>query len=200
MKVKLLVATIVAISIAYFGDVGGKVSLVKNLANDTFSKSEPVKVAEESKPKEFQEAENIKREAIVVPKGERATLNTIMMSVDGYEKKNSITGEFQVTSKAKEGAVFVIVKANIMNISGNSFQMFSDGMSLIDSTGAKYDPYNVSSGGAIGMMYDAFDGRDLGHNIREKGLLVYEISADAVPYAIEVEKASSTINYLFELE
>lgn len=200
MKVKLLIITIVAISIAYFGDVGGKVNLVKNITNDTFSKSEPEQTEEQSKPVDLKEVEDIKREDVVVPKGERATLNTIMMSVDGYDKKNSITGEFQITSKAKDGAVFVIVKANIMNISGDSFQMFSDGMSLIDSTGAKYDPYNVSSGGAIGMMYDAFDGRDLGHNIREKGLLVYEISAGAVPYAIKVEKASSTTNYLFELE
>ncbi len=136
---------------------------------------------------------------VIVPFGTEGNLSTISMKIHGYKKSDDIYDHLFGKTISKEKTSFFLVDTSVTNISKQPITFYPDGVYLIDKDGIKYNTYQASSGGSIGLEKTAIDGRDLGYQIEERGNLVYEISNDFEPYAIAVEKAQSNEVLLFEL-
>lgn len=138
-------------------------------------------------------------ETITIPFGIEGKLATISVKVHGYKKVQTIHDYLFGTTVSKEKTSFFLVDVSVTNISNNSFMFNPDGIYLINKEGIRYNTYQISSGGSIGLEKTAIDGRDLGYQVEERGNLVYEISDNFIPYAVAIEKADSNEVLLFEL-
>jgi len=130
------------------------------------------------------------RDFVTIPFGSEGELATISMIINGYEFTNTLSDVFGDTH-AQENTKFVLVDAIFTNTTNKSFTLYPSGMLLMDINGRKYDIFEATSGGAIGVEARGIDGRDLGPDIAERGMLVYEVPIDFEPYAIEIEKLDS---------
>lgn len=137
------------------------------------------------------ESEESGRDFVIVPFGSEGQLATIIMTIHGFEATKTLSDVFGKTH-AQENTKFILVDASFTNITNKSLTLYPNGMLLTDSDGRKYDIFQATSGGAIGVESSAIDGRDLGPDILERGMLVYAVPADFEPYAIEIEKQDST--------
>lgn len=130
------------------------------------------------------------RDFVTIPFGLEGELATISMIINGYEFTNTLSDVFGDTH-AQENTKFVLVDATFTNTTNKPFTLYPGGMLLTDINGRKYDIFEATSGGAIGIEKSAIDGRELGSDINERGMLVYEVPSDFVPYSVEVEKVDS---------
>jgi len=138
------------------------------------------------------------RDLVIVPFGQIGQLATLDVKVNDFEYHNTLSGSFGET-EAKANTIFVLIDTTFTNTSGKTLTLYSSGMNLIDTEGVSYDVYESTRGGSIGVEAEAIDGRDLGHNIEERGYLVYEVPQNFTPYAIEIEKADTNETLVLEL-
>ena len=138
------------------------------------------------------------RSELTIPFGETGKLTTLSIKINGFEKTDTLSDVFGDT-RSKEDTTFILVNADFVNTSGDTFTMYSDGIRLTDKNGIKYNTYKASSGGSIGIEERGIDGRDLGNGITEQGALVYEVPKNFNPYAIEIEKLDTNDSLLLEI-
>lgn len=140
------------------------------------------------------------RNMVVVPYGEVEQLATLSLRVNGIEKTETISDVLFGTTQSKENTVFVLVDVSVTNTTNSTFTLYPNGILLSNHNGVTYDVFQATSGGAIGMEKRAIDGRDLGNGIEERGVIVYEVPNDFMPYALKIEKLDTTETLVFELE
>jgi hypothetical protein len=145
----------------------------------------------------FSNTESVREERII-PFGETGELSTLNIKINNFGKTDTLSSVFGET-KSKENTIFILVDADFINTSKDTFTMYSDGIKLIDKNGVKFDTYLASSGGSIGIEKTGIDGRDLGNGIKENGILVYEVPKSFEPYALEIEKLNTNQNLIFEI-
>lgn len=139
------------------------------------------------------------RNKILIPTGEVGQLMTMKLQVHGFEKAESISGLLFDTTQSKENTTFVLVDVSVTNTSNKTFTLYPKGILLANAEGVTYDTYLSTSGGVIGAEESAIDGRDLGNGIEERGMIVYEVPNNFVPYALEIEKLDTNDTLVFEL-
>jgi len=135
----------------------------------------------------------------IVPFGDDGQLATLSLRVNGFEVVNTINGALFGTTYSKDTTVFILVDVSIINTTNSTFTLYPNGILLSDRNGVSYDIFQTTSSGAIGAEKRAIDGRDLGRGIEEKGVIVYEVPKDFIPYALEIEKAETKDTLVFEL-
>lgn len=137
-------------------------------------------------------------ESQLIPKtmGEEVQLATVMFKVNSAKESDVITSEYSSPKAAKEGAKFVIVDLDMTNTTKETFWHEDDGFVLMDQSERVFEPY----GDTIGNIDNYLAMRDLGPNITEKGVMVFEVPDDATSYSLNIGKAGTSEVYSVRLK
>jgi hypothetical protein len=125
--------------------------------------------------------------------GDEITLATVKLKINRVEEKQTITPEYGSPENAKEGAKFVIVNADITNITDKPFTMSPD-LLIVDN---KERQFKASD--AIMVLDDYLDYKELSPSIRETGSWLYELPQDATSYSLAVTKLGTNELYMIKL-
>lgn len=129
--------------------------------------------------------------------GDEVILATIKFKVNKAEEKQTITSGYGTPKTAQQNSKFVIVDLTITNLTDSQFSFFpDDGFRLVDSNKREFQTYSDS----IGNIENYLNSKELAPSIPQTGVLVYEIPADAIGYAIVVGKNSTSEIYKVTLK
>ena len=129
--------------------------------------------------------------------GEEIVLATIKFKVNSSSEKQTLGGSFGSPAIAKEGARFVVIEMNVVNITDAPFTFFpDDGFRLIDNNGRQFTTY----GDTIVKVENYLNVRELSPGIMETGVLVYEIPQDSSSYSLVVGKGGTSEIYRVKLK
>ena len=137
-----------------------------------------------------------KDEMAIITKGigDEVVLATIQLKVNHVEEKQTITPEYGSPETAKGGAKFILVNADVTNITKKPFTLPPD-LFIVDN---KKREYKASD--AIFLLDDALDYKELSPDIKETGSWLYEIPEDAVSYSIAIAKSGTNELYMIKLK
>lgn len=118
--------------------------------------------------------------------GDEIELDKIKFTITTVEETDEITSDYDVVTKAKEGAKFIVVGIDVTNISKSSFDLSPEFL-LIDNEGREYNSY--SSG--LVTLGNSMDHRELAAGIKESGFYAFEVAEDSIGYSIFMGKEST---------
>ncbi|MGC7873377.1 hypothetical protein ACPUYX_17870 [Desulfosporosinus sp. SYSU MS00001] len=112
------------------------------------------------------------------------------------EEKQTLTPQYASPVTAKDGTKFVVVNADVTNITNKPITMEPD-LVMVDSKEREFKTYNK----AIGSIDNYLDYRECEPpSIKENGNWVYELPNDAIGYSLAVMKSGSNELYLIKLK
>lgn len=123
--------------------------------------------------------------------GDVVELATIKITITDHEECQELVPEYGEKDVAPEGTKFVIVHAEIENITTETINFSGSTLTLIDGKDRRYEFYDD----AMFALDDTFGYRDLAPNIKETGTLVYKVPSDSTDYSIMVGKAGTNEVY-----
>ena len=158
-----------------------------NAMNSSNTNKQPTTAMEQAK----------KDDMLIIPKtvGDEITLATIKLKVNKVEEKQTLTPEYGSPKTAKEGAKFVIVNADLTNITNKAFNM-SPNLVIVDNKDREFKTYSESIG-AIGNLLDY---KELSPSIKENGNWVYELPTDSTSYKLVTGKSGTKELYQIQLK
>ncbi|OGI15526.1 MAG: hypothetical protein A2Z52_00545 [Candidatus Moranbacteria bacterium RBG_19FT_COMBO_42_6] len=190
-KAVIAISIILSIAVGFFAGIEYKTYQLRKVmseisevfSNDTNNKSS--------------ESEKTEKKTIVIEKkiGDEISLATLKIKVNNIEEKN-ILSESSQPAVAKEGAKFIVIDAEITNITNGPFDYDSNGVVIIDNKDRKFEDY----GDVFFAVDNYLEQRALQPSIAEKGKLVYEIADDAEHYSLSVKKAGTSEEYRISLK
>lgn len=133
----------------------------------------------------------------VIPKavGDEIILSTIKLRVNHVEEKQTITSNYRSPRSAKEGAKFVIVNADVTNMTNKAFT-FPPDLIVGDNKNREFKTYADSTN----TIDNYLDYRELSPGITENGNWVYELPKDAESYKLYVKKSGTRELYEIRLK
>ncbi len=126
--------------------------------------------------------------------GDEITLTTIKLKINEMEEKQTITREYGSSVTAKEGTKFVVVNADITNITDKAFSM-SPNLLIADSEERLF-----KAADAILILDDYLDYRELSPNIKETGSWLYELPQDSASLSLVTQKSGTNELYIINLK
>lgn len=123
--------------------------------------------------------------------GDVVELATIKLTVTSHEECQELIPEYGEKDVAPEGTKYVVIHAEIENITNETISFSGSTLTLIDSKDRQYKFYDD----AMFALDDTFAYRDLASNIKETGTLVYKVPSDSTNYSIMVGKAGTNEIY-----
>ncbi len=133
--------------------------------------------------------EQAKKENLaIIPKavGDEIILTSIKLRVNHVEEKQTISSKYSYDKTAKEGAKFVIINADVTNITNKAFT-FPPDLIVVDNKNREFKTYADSTN----TIDNYLDYRELSPGITENGNWVYELPADAESYKLYVKKSGT---------
>ncbi|MZP43322.1 DUF4352 domain-containing protein [Heliobacterium gestii] len=127
--------------------------------------------------------------------GEEVVLATIKFKINSVEEKSVLTSKYGSSKTAKEGAKFIIINADITNITNAPINAPAD-LDVIDNKNRQFQPYS----GSIGVVDNLLDYRNLSPSIKETGCWVYELPQDASSYKLVSGKMGTNEVYQVTLK
>ena len=124
--------------------------------------------------------------------GDEITLATVNLKVNRVDEKQTLTAKYSSPVTAKEGAKFIIVNLDLINMTNKAFT-FPSGLIVVDNKNREFKSYSDS----IGSVENYIDYRELSPSIKENGNLVFELPSDATSYSLLVAKAGT--NELYQI-
>ncbi|WP_407306448.1 DUF4352 domain-containing protein [Desulfosporosinus sp. SB140] len=136
-----------------------------------------------------------KDDTIIITKniGDEITFATIKLKVNGVEEKQTISSKYGSPKTATEGAKFVVVNADLTNITNTAFKIPPD-LVIVDNKDRQFKTYSDT----IGVIDDYLDYKELPPSIKVTGNWVYELPSDATSYFIASRKSGT--NELYEIK
>ncbi|AHF11396.1 MULTISPECIES: DUF4352 domain-containing protein [Dehalobacter] len=133
--------------------------------------------------------EQAKKENLtIIPKavGDEIILTSIKLRVNHVEEKQTISSKYSYDRAAKDGAKFVIINADVTNMTNKAFT-FPPDLIVVDHKNREYKTYADSTN----TIDNYLDYRELSPGITENGNWVYELPADAESYKLYVKKSGT---------
>lgn len=137
---------------------------------------------------EMQEDANVIKKSI----GEEVEFTTILFKVTSVKEVEKLTPEYGDSISAEEGTKFVVVDAEITNITKEEI-VFNSDLLLVDNEERQFSPFED----AIWYVDDDINFRNLAPSIKEKGKIVYLVPETSNSYYIYAGKAGT--NDVFEI-
>lgn len=155
--------------------------------SDAFNGSSDETTTEETTAKEIRFDKGI---------GDLVTLATIKIKFTGYKETDTLRPEYGDPVRAKDGCKFVIVNAEIENITKSTLDFDASSIPIYDDKDREYQFYDD----AIWGLDDVLLYESLAPNIVEKGVFVYEVPTDALSYVIVLGKTGTDEFYYFSIK
>ncbi|WP_308894800.1 DUF4352 domain-containing protein [Candidatus Desulfosporosinus nitrosoreducens] len=127
--------------------------------------------------------------------GDEIVLATIKLKINSAEEKQTLTPQSGSPVNAKDGTKFVVVNADLTNITNKAITMEPD-LLMIDNKEREFKTYDKT----VGAIDNYLDYRKLAPSIKENGNWVYELPNDATGYSLAVMKSGTNELYLIKLK
>jgi hypothetical protein len=194
------VSAVVILAVGFFAGMEYQSYRVRSALSNAFSginntTNTDVTVGKSGQKTAMETAKEEDMKLISKSMGDEIELATIKVKVMGSDEQNTISSSYSQPKVVKEGATFVVVKAEVTNITNSSFSLPADFL-LIDDKGREFSTYRDT----IGNIDDYLDYRELSPSVKETGVYVYEVPKDATSYNISFAKAGSKDVYQVKLK
>lgn len=187
----IAIALILGLAVGFFGGMEFKAYQVKKALNEVEEKVGEVFLGTNKESEESDGKEGKKETTIIEKKiGDDVVLATLKIKINNIEERDILGGSSE-PAVAKEGAKFVVIDAEITNITNDSFDYDSDGIEVVDDKGRRFKDYSD----VFFAVDNYLEQRSLQPSISEKGKLVYEIAKDAEHYSLNVKKGGTNEEY-----
>jgi len=127
--------------------------------------------------------------AIIKGLGDEIVFETIKFKINAVREQQTIIPKYGNNIIAKEGAKFIVVDMSITNITKVGFDFPNDAFVLVDNQDRQFNFYSDST------VDNSLNWRQLPPSISERGVIVYEVPADATSYFVRVIKSGTNEVY-----
>lgn len=117
-------------------------------------------------------------------------LATVNVTVKSVEEKDIFNRDYSDPLVARENAKFIIVGMDVENTTSEAFNFSGGEVSLVDAQGREYLPSSELYSSDGSLVY-----RDIMPNLKESGILLYEVPEDSKNYSVFLGKAGTNIVY-----
>lgn len=130
------------------------------------------------------------KEIIETSVGDTLELATVNVIVKSVEEKNIFNRSYNDPLVARENAKFIIVGMDVVNTTPEPFNFSGGDIRLADSNERIYTPSSDLYTSDGDLTY-----RDLNPDLKESGILLYEVPEDSKNYSIFLGKAGTDLVY-----
>jgi hypothetical protein len=183
----MIVSSIAVCGIFFFAGMEYKSYQIRSTLQNAFN---PV-VTEKPVSEELKET---KTPPIIKNIGDELTLATIKLKVNKLEEKQILSPQYGSPKIAKEGAKFVIMNFDVINITEKEFSLPAEFL-LVDNKNREFKPIN-----SIGSIENYMDYRNLTPSLKETGNFVYEVPVDSINYDLILAKGGTNEIYQIKLK
>lgn len=128
-----------------------------------------------------------------IESGSEITLGTIKINIKDYYETQYIQSIYSDRHYASEGAKFLVLNVDITNILSYSFDLYTEGIIILDEKNREFPDYEDT----IGNIDNYMNVRSLSPGIRENGVIVFEVPTDSMDYYFLIGKEGT--NELFKI-
>lgn len=130
------------------------------------------------------------KEIIIFDMNDVLELATIEVIVKSVEEKDIFNRKYSEPLVARENAKFIVVGMDVTNTTSESFNFSGGEIHLVDSKERSYTPSSDLYSSDGDLVY-----RDLMPNLKESGILLYEVPDDSENYSIFLGKSGTDTVY-----
>lgn len=196
-KIKYAAVIILIFGAGFLAGMEYKALQIRDAIQSAFSTNATATTENSSADTQMEKAKEEELVTITKAIGDELVMATGNVTVTNIEEKQSISSSYSSPKVAKEGAKFVVVTVEITNTTDSTFIFFPDDVFFIlDGKNREYDVYNNT----IGSIDNYMDSRELAPDIKETGVIVYELPSDATRYSLVTQKAGTKELYKIVLK
>jgi hypothetical protein len=128
--------------------------------------------------------------------GEEIELATLKLTITDFEESRELVPAYGEPDVAQEGTKFVVIHAEIVNTTNETFNFDGSDIPIVDDKGRKYEFYDD----ALWSADDALLYVDLAPGIPQKGSFIYQVPSDSASYTMVAGKAGTNEVYYISIK
>ncbi len=196
-KLLLGLAFIIVLIIGFVLGMEYKAYQIRSAISNAFSNTSTNQTINENSETVMDQAKKEEKVTIEKTVGDEIVLATGNIKINKSEEEQTLSSRYGTPKVASEGTKFIVVNMEVTNTTKSEFTFSPDDVFiLIDDQGREYKTYENSIGAVDGYL----NYKKLSPSVKQTGVLIYEIPADAANYSLITSKAGTNELYRITLK